>query len=139
MRIMKERHFAGTTSPAITEREIKNRALARKAASEGIVLLENKNHLLPLQKGEKVALYGVGASKTIKGGTGSGDVNERESVSIYQGMKKAGFQITNESWIADFEKRYEAARNAWRDGILERAAGKEETTVFLTCIVERLL
>lgn len=130
MRIMKERHFAGTTSPAITEREIKNRALARKAASEGIVLLENKNHLLPLQKGEKVALYGVGASKTIKGGTGSGDVNERESVSIYQGMKKAGFQITNESWIADFEKRYEAARNAWRDGILERAAGKEETTVF---------
>ena len=87
MRIMKERHFTGTKSPEITEREIKNRALTRKAASEGMVLLENKNHLLPLQKGEKVALYGVGASKTIKGGTGSGDVNERESVSVYQGMK----------------------------------------------------
>lgn len=130
MRVMKERHFTGTRSPEVTEREIRNRALARKAASEGIVLLENKNHLLPLQNGEKVALYGVGASRTIKGGTGSGDVNERESVSIYQGMKNAGFRITNESWIADFEKRYEAARNAWRDGILEKAAGKETTTDF---------
>lgn len=130
MRIMKERHLAGTRSPAITEREIKNRALARRAASEGIVLLENKNHLLPLQKGEKVALYGAGASRTTKGGTGSGDVNERETISIYQGMKNAGFQITNEDWIEDFEKRYEAARNAWRDDILERTAGKEETTVF---------
>lgn len=130
MRVMKEKHFTGTRSPEITEREIRNRALARKAAAEGIVLLENKNHLFPLQKGEKVALYGVGAPRTIKGGTGSGDVNERESVSIYQGMKNAGFRITNESWIADFEKRYEAARNAWRDGILERAAGKENGTDF---------
>ena len=127
---MKERHFTGTRSPGITDREIKNRVIARRAASEGMVLLENKNRLLPLAKGEKVALYGAGASRTIKGGTGSGDVNERESISIYQGMKNAGFQITNESWIADFEKRYEAARSAWRDGILERAAGKEETTVF---------
>ena len=130
MRIMRERHFTGTKSPEITEREIKNRALTRKAASEGMVLLENKNHLLPLQKGEKVALYGVGASKTIKGGTGSGDVNERESVSVYQGMKNAGFQITNENWIRDFEKRYEAARNAWRDDILERTAGTEGATDF---------
>lgn len=90
-----------------------------------MVLLENKNHLLPLQKGEKVALYGVGASKTIKGGTGFGDVNERESVSAYEGMKNAGFQITNECWIRDFEKRYEAARNVWQDDILERSTGKE--------------
>lgn len=130
MRIMKERHFTGAKSPVITEREVKNRALARKAASEGIVLLENKNHLLPLQKGEKVALYGVGASRTIKGGTGSGDVNERENISIYQGMKNAGFRITNEEWIADFEKRYEAARNAWRDDIIEKAAGKEGAVKF---------
>lgn len=125
MRVKKERSFTGTTSPGISRREIENRALARKAAAEGIVLLENKNGLLPLEEGTKVALYGAGASRTIKGGTGSGDVNERACVSIYQGMKQAGFQVTNERWIADFEKRYEAARNAWRDDILERTAGKE--------------
>lgn len=99
MRIKKERHFTGVTSPEITKREISNRAIARKAAAEGIVLLENKRQLLPLKKGEKVALYGAGVSRTIKGGTGSGDVNERERVSIYQGMKDAGFCITNEGGL----------------------------------------
>lgn len=130
MRIKKERHFTGVTSPEITKREISNRAIARKAAAEGIVLLENKRQLLPLKKGEKVALYGAGVSRTIKGGTGSGDVNERERVSIYKGMKDAGFCITNEAWIEDFEKRYETARNAWRDDILERTAAKELVTEF---------
>ena len=99
MRIRKERRFTGVTSPEITKREISNRAIARKAAAEGIVLLENKRQLLPLKKGEKVALYGAGVSRTIKGGTGSGDVNERERVSIYQGMKDAGFCITNEGGL----------------------------------------
>lgn len=125
MRNMKQRQFTGTRSPEISEREIKNRALARRAAAEGMVLLKNENHLLPLKKGTKVALYGVGASKTIKGGTGSGDVNERESVSICQGMKNAGFQITNENWIRDFDNCYREARGAWRDDILERAASME--------------
>ena len=64
-----------------------------------MVLLKNEGQLLPLKEGTKVALYGVGASRTIKGGTGSGDVNERETVSIYQGMKNAGFEITTEDWI----------------------------------------
>lgn len=53
-----------------------------------MVLLKNEG-ILPLKEGTKIALYGVGASRTIKGGTGSGDVNERETVSIYQGMKNA--------------------------------------------------
>lgn len=48
-----------------------------------MVLLKNEGNLLPLEKGSKVALYGIGASKTIKGGTGSGDVNERDKVSIF--------------------------------------------------------
>lgn len=125
MRVMRERSFTGTRSQEITERERENRKIARKAAADGMVLLENKNRLLPLKKGEKVAIYGVGVSRTIKGGTGSGDVNERESVSLYQGMKNAGFLIANESWIEDFEIRYETAKNAWRDDILKRTAGEE--------------
>lgn len=137
MRVKKKAYFTGTTSPKITEREIKNRSIARKAAAEGMVLLKNENHLLPLKKGEKVALYGAGVSRTIKGGTGSGDVNERESISIYQGMKNAGFEITNESWIQDFEKRYEAARNAWKDGILEEAAKREGAQQFFYIYTSR--
>lgn len=43
MRIMRERHFTGTRLQAVTQRKIKNREIARRAAAEGIVLLENRN------------------------------------------------------------------------------------------------
>lgn len=130
MRIRKERRFTGTTDSRITKREQSHRAVARKAAAEGIVMLENKGPLLPLKKGEKIALYGVGASKTIKGGTGSGDVNERDCVTICQGLKQAGFQITTEDWLTDYDKRYDAARTAWRDGILAKTANAKDASAF---------
>lgn len=129
MRIMKKRTFSGTTSNAVTERETINRKIARAAAAEGMVLLKNEDHILPLKPGTKVALYGGGASKTVKGGTGSGDVNERESVSIYEGMKAAGYVITTENWIRDYDERYEKARIEWRDYILEKSKGMEDNTV----------
>ena len=112
MRSIKTRHFTGTTDNTVTKRELDNRKVARRAAAEGMVLLKNEGQLLPLKEGSKVALYGVGASRTIKGGTGSGDVNERETVSIYQGMKNAGFEITTEDWIKDYDKQYQDARYA---------------------------
>lgn len=129
MRTIKTRHFTGTTDNTVTKREIENRKTARRAAAEGMVLLKNEGQLLPLKEGTKVALYGVGASRTIKGGTGSGDVNERETVSIYQGMKNAGFEITTEDWIHDYDKQYQAARYAWRDEIEAKAAKLEDQVV----------
>ena len=129
MRKMKTRTFSGTTDCAVTEREVKNRALARTAAAEGMVLLKNQGGILPLKQGTKVALYGVGASRTIKGGTGSGDVNERETVSIYQGMKNAGYEITTEEWLREYDRCYDQARRAWRDDILERASRVENQVV----------
>ena len=57
----KVRTFNGTTSPEVTQRETDHRKLAREAAAEGFVLLENKDHFLPLAKGSKVGLYGAGA------------------------------------------------------------------------------
>ena len=126
MRTIKTRHFTGTTDNTVTKRELDNRKVARRAATEGMVLLKNEGQLLPLKEGSKVALYGVGASRTIKGGTGSGDVNERETVSIYQGMKNAGFEITTEDWIKDYDKKYQDARYAWRDEIENKASKLED-------------
>ena len=125
MRTIKTRHFTGTTENAVTKREIENRKVARRAAAEGMVLLKNEG-ILPLKERTKIALYGVGASRTIKGGTGSGDVNERETVNIFQGMKNAGFEITTEDWINDYDKQYQAARYAWRDEIEAKAAKLED-------------
>ncbi len=125
---MKKRAFSGTRSPKVSEREKKNLAVARHAAAEGMVLLKNEKQILPLVPGSRVALYGIGASRTVKGGTGSGDVNEREHISIYQGMKNAGYAITNEDWIADYNRQYQTARDAWRDDILNRTAGMEHSS-----------
>ena len=91
-------------SSEVSEREKRNLDVAYRAACESIVLLKNDN-VLPL-KTRKVALYGPGVSKTIKGGTGSGEVNERHSVTILEGMENRGFEITTRKWIADYEQAY---------------------------------
>ena len=122
-RVLKERIFSGTRDPKVQEWETEHRQLAKEAAAEGIVLLKNEDQILPLKEGSKVALYGAGAGRTIKGGTGSGDVNERESVTIWQGMKNAGFEITSEDWIRSYEKIYEKARQDWKDDIVTRSGG----------------
>ena len=99
-------------------REQKNLKIAYEAACESIVLLKNDGILPFLNK--KVALYGAGASKTTKGGTGSGEVNERHSTTILEGMEQAGFEITTRAWIKDFEIQYKSAeeifcKNKWKN------------------------
>lgn len=115
---VKNRIHSGSLKTQISERERKNGILARRAAAEGMVLLKNEG-VLPLDKSISVALFGGGAVRTVKGGIGSGDVNNRESISICQGLKDAGVTITSMDWIADYGKRYEAARAAWKAKILE--------------------
>ena len=111
---------SGSMDQSLSEFEIRHRTLAREAAVEGIVLLKNEG-VLPLSTASAIALLGSGAEKTIKGGIGSGDVNNRENISIYQGMKEAGVTITSENWLEDYEERYKNARNVWKEKILEDA------------------
>ena len=129
-RTLKERTFSGTMNPEIQPWETEHRKVARRAAAEGIVLLKNEDHVLPLKAGSAVALYGAGAGKTIKGGTGSGDVNEREKVSICEGMKNAGFQITTEAWINRYNEIYDKARQDWKNDILSRTGYGADTMSF---------
>ena len=89
----------------VTQREKDNLAVAYQAACEGIVMLKNDG-ALPFAS-RKVALYGPGVSMTIKGGTGSGEVNERHSVSVLEGMEDRGFQVTTKDWLARFGEHYE--------------------------------
>jgi len=71
--------------------------ITRKAGAESMILLRNINRTLPLQNHiVKVAGFGNSTYESIIGGTGSGDVNEAYSVSIADGLKKAG-KILNES------------------------------------------
>ncbi|MGN0298534.1 MAG: glycoside hydrolase family 3 protein [Lachnospiraceae bacterium] len=95
----------------ISQRELINMERSRQIAAEGMVLLQNQG-VLPL-KARKVALYGNGARKTIKGGTGSGDVNSRFSINVETGLKAAGFEITTERWLNRFDQTAKQAQNAY--------------------------
>ena len=109
MKLLTKASYSGD----VTQREMDNLHVAYKAACEAMVLLKNDG-ALPL-KTKKVALYGPGASMTIKGGTGSGEVNERHSVTILEGLEDRGFQITTKEWIADFEKGYAEAEALYKE------------------------
>ena len=95
-----------------SQREKENLQVAYQAACEAMVLLKNDG-TLPL-KTKKIALFGAGASMTIKGGTGSGEVNERHSVTVLEGLKDRGFEIATEDWIHEFEEEYAGAKVAYQ-------------------------
>lgn len=99
--------MAASTSNDVSQRELDHMALSREAATQGMVLLENRNQALPIASSGSIALWGGGACNTVKGGTGSGDVNQRQTVSVYQGFQNAGYQITTTEWL----DAYVAANN----------------------------
>lgn len=92
------RKYSGIKSSSVSQRELKHREIARYAAAQGFVLLKNEN-LLPISSKIKVFLAGTGAVHGIKGGTGSGDVNEREVVDILTGFKNAEMTVVNEDAV----------------------------------------
>ena len=93
-----------------TPLELHNRDVAYRAAIEAIVLLENDG-ALPITS-RNVALFGAGATHTTKGGTGSGEVNERCSINIKEGLEHAQLSITTSAWINDYQKAYTEAFEA---------------------------
>ena len=103
------------TSDEITEREQKNSDLSMELATQGMVLLQNKEAALPLAAEGNIAIFGPGAQRTVKGGTGSGDVNQRETVSVAEGFTNAGYNVTTTSYILAYEEAWHMRKHrSWR-------------------------
>ena len=94
----------------LTDHEAKHNNFLRSNGAECALFLK-RDDSFPLKEAGKIALYGSGARKTIKGGTGSGEVNSRYFVSIEDGLEAAGFTITTKDWLDGYdtvrEKAYE--------------------------------
>ncbi len=90
--------------------EVKNNAFLREHGAECTVLLK-KDGKFPLEKPGKIALYGSGARNTVKGGTGSGEVNSRFFVNIEDGLRDGGFTVTSKAWLDGYDAEKAAAKH----------------------------
>lgn len=132
------------TSPAVTEHEIESAKISKQLATEGMVLLENKNQALPVDREGKIALFGIGAVQTIKGGTGSGAVNNRivyedgrvvEGVavasSVLDGFKNAGYEVLTEASLKKLDQEHPLQQEGMFEATLapDAALSMEEIAV----------
>lgn len=134
------------TAMKLNEYEIRHNAYLRENGAECAVLLK-KDGNFPLRETEdskgqstghykehnarKIALYGSGVRYTIKGGTGSGEVNSRFYVTVEEGFKNAGFTITSGSWLDGYDKVRAEARQKFIRDIKAEARAKHIQAVIL--------
>lgn len=83
-------------------------AASKRIAGEGMVLIENDG-TLPLKKGAKIALFGIGSIDFVKCGGGSGNIypkyaknffeafDELEDVSVYRPLSEYYYQMAYEA------------------------------------------
>ena len=104
-------------------------AVTRQSAAEGMVLMKN-NETLPLKENVKnVALYGCTSYDFIAGGTGSGNVNHAYVVSLLEGLKNGGYNVSDELKTA-YEKYIDDVKAA-RKKAIEEMAKKDKQAAML--------
>ena len=101
--------------------EIDHLAAVRALAPECMVLLRSDG-AFPLAEPGEIALFGSGARRTIKGGTGSGDVNSRHVTTIEEGLEAAGFTIVSRPWLEAYDRVRDQAHEDFIAGIRAEAA-----------------
>jgi len=89
----------------ITEYEKRHLRELRSGAA-GCALFLKRNSDFPLDGPCEIGLYGSGARQTLKGGTGSGEVNSRFYYTAERGLERAGFTIATKDWL----DKYDAAK-----------------------------
>ena len=110
--------------------ELEHIAKVRALSPECMVLLKSDGSF-PLDMPGKIALYGNAARKTIKGGTGSGDVNTRHYVSVEEGLENAGFTITSKDWLDGYDAVWQDANGVFKDGIRAKIAAEGLNAIML--------
>ncbi len=102
----------------------------RGIAPECTVLLRS-NGKFPLDEPGKIALFGSGARKTLKGGTGSGDVNSRYFPSIEDALISGGFEITTGAWLDAYDRARAAAHENFVNAVKAKARSLGVPALFI--------
>ena len=104
----------------LSDREKRNLERIYPYLGECTLFLARDNSF-PLDKPGRIAAYGRGVRHTIKGGSGSGDVNARFFTTIEQGLENAGFTITTKDWLDEADLLYKDLRPSWVKEIKQEA------------------
>lgn len=116
----------------LNDYEIKHNDFLRQNGAECTLFVQRDNSF-PLQAPGKIAIFGSGARRTIKGGTGSGEVNSRFFVNVEDGLKNAGFTITSTAWLDAYDKIVaKATKNFYN--MLKADARKKHTLAIYTAM-----
>lgn len=92
---------------------------ARQAISNGAVLLKNENGTLPIDKKEKIALFGIGSYRSMRMGWGSGDMLAQQTVQLNETLEKAGYKLCksidtiSKAWVEEHSDEYKATNRDW--------------------------
>jgi beta-glucosidase len=104
-------------------------AVTRQSAAEGMVLMKNAEALPFKENVKNVALYGCTSYDFIAGGTGSGNVNHAYVVSLLDGLKNGGYNVSDE--LKTVYEKYIADAKAAREKELENMAKKDPKNAML--------
>lgn len=110
------------------EHETAHIGYLRERLSECAVLLK-KNGDFPLSAPCRLAAYGKGVRNTVKGGSGSGEVNSRYFVNIEEGLKNAGFEITTSEWLDAYDAIYEREKAFFYKKLKKQAYNNLPTSI----------
>ncbi|MBR2540514.1 MAG: glycoside hydrolase family 3 C-terminal domain-containing protein [Mogibacterium sp.] len=91
----------------------------RALLPECTVLLK-KNGAFPLDGPCRIGAFGSGVRYTVKGGTGSGEVNSRYFISVEEGLRRAGFDVRGGIWASLYGYRNEIAKKEFYASIKDR-------------------
>ena len=80
-------------------------------AQDGIVLLQNNDNLLPLNKGKTLSLFSHSSVDLVSGGSGSGSGSFELTKDLKEGLEKAGLKVNEKLWnfyknINNSDKKY---------------------------------
>ena len=101
----------------------------RENAAECCLFLK-KDDSFPLSSPGKVLLIGSGARETVKGGTGSGDVESRFFTTCEKGLEESGFEIVSKDWLDNYPKFKKSKKESFINFIKEKAENVKTDAAF---------
>ncbi len=117
--------------------------ISRQAAAEGMVLLKNEEETLPLERGQKIAIFGKAQADYVKGGGGSGDVRPPYEVNLLEGLqgKSVSVYAPVSAYYAEYvrQQRSQGKQPGWipepelAQELLDGARAFTDTAIVVLC------